>query len=199
MTADPETIAVYDARAADYAARFASEGPDGTLRRFIAALPPGGRVLDLGCGPGTASAHMRAAGLDPDPVDASAEMVRHARDVLGLPARIARFEDVTAVEAYDGIWANFALLHAARDDLPGLFVTLGAALRPGGLFHIGMKTGTGARRDTLGRLYSYVTEAELGSWLTAARITVTWRKTGTGTGLAGTPEPFVVLQGRRDA
>ena len=63
MTSDPETLAVYDAKAADYAALTESEARDKQLTAFIADMPPGGTVLDLGCGPGQSAAVMAAHGL----------------------------------------------------------------------------------------------------------------------------------------
>lgn len=193
MTTDSRTIGVYDARARDYAARFASAQPDRHLRAFIEALPKGARVLDLGCGPGHASAHMRAAGLRPDPVDASAAMVRLAIERHRLPARLASFDDIDDVAAYDGVWANFSLLHAPRRDLPRHLAALHRALKPGGLLHLGMKTGSGERRDGLGRFYSYYAVAELAALLGAAGFAVVAQEEGRERGLAGTEDPFVIL------
>ena len=61
------------------------------------------------------------------------------------------------------------------------------ALKPGGTLHIGMKLGTGEKRDALGRLYVYYTEAELTGLLQAAGFTPTLRETREDTGLDGTP------------
>jgi len=199
VVTDERTIAVYDARAADYARMVLSAKPDKDLVSFMNALPQGARVLDLGCGPGTASAHMRAAGFDPDPVDASAAMVALARDSFALPARQGRFDDLDAIEAYDGIWANFSLLHAARKDLPRHLAAITTALRPDGLFHIGMKTGSGTTRDSIDRLYTFVTVDELRDLLTEAGLNVTAWREGSGPGLAGTDDPFVIMTAGKPA
>lgn len=142
---DPETIRIYDSRAADYAALTDGHTAGSpVLRDFIAACPPGGRVLDLGCGPGTAAGLMAAAGLQVDALDASAEMVALARAHPGVSARQATFDEVTGTALYDGIWASFSLLHAPRSDMPRHLAALKEALTPGGLFHIGLKLA-GAR------------------------------------------------------
>ncbi|MCV6592465.1 MAG: class I SAM-dependent methyltransferase, partial [Silicimonas sp.] len=73
---DRETLDVYDQRAAEYATHFTADGASKHLSAFIAALPEGARVLDLGCGPGTAARKMAAAGLKVEAWDASAEMVK---------------------------------------------------------------------------------------------------------------------------
>lgn len=197
MSADRETLRLYDARAEDYAARFSGEGPGTDLRDFMAELPPRARVLDLGCGPGTASVHMAEAGFDPDPVDASSGMVEAAR-ARGLNARLGSFDDIEGEGIYDGVWANFCLLHAPRDALPRHIAAIARALRPGGVFHIGMKTGTGEARDDLGRFYTFVTVDELTGLLNDAGLNVTHRREGAEKGFAGTVDPYVILRARKD-
>lgn len=193
MTADARTIAAYDERAADYADRFRDDQPGAHLTAFMAALQSGAHVLDLGCGPGTASAFLRAAGFDPDPVDASPAMVALANARHCIGARIGTFDGLDQDAAYDGIWANFSLLHASRSDLPRHLEALRRALKPGGILHIGMKTGTGQGRDSLGRFYTYVTVPELTGLLTSAGFHVTATVEGSQVGLAGTNDPFVIM------
>ena len=58
---DPETLAFYAKEAPDYGA----SGPGGIgrhLEPFLERLPPGGKVLELGCGSGRDAAQMIAAG-----------------------------------------------------------------------------------------------------------------------------------------
>lgn len=196
MTTDPRTIAVYEARAADYENRFRTDRPDGHLAAFIEALPQGARVLDLGCGPANASAFLRAGGMVPDPVDAAPAMVALANERHDIGARLATFDDIDAEAAYDGVWANFSLLHADRADLPRHLAAIHRALKPGGLFHIGMKTGTGAARDALGRFYTYYGREELLDLLARAGFTVIAEAEGSDRGLAGTDDPFLVLLAR---
>ncbi len=193
MSADPRTIAVYDSRAAGYADLFRTDRPDRHLQVFIDALPKGGRVLDLGCGPANASAFLRAAGMVPDPVDASAAMVALANERHAIGARLGTFDDIDAVATYDGVWANFSLLHAARADLPRHLAALHRALKPGGLLHIGMKTGTGEARDMLDRFYTYVSPEELRGLLAGAGFAVLAEDRGHERGLAGTLDPFIIV------
>lgn len=193
MRQDDETVGVYDARAAEYAAMVGAK-PDAALVAFMADIPAGGRVLDLGCGPAAASAHMRAAGLVPDPVDASQGMVDLANETYGIGARLGVFDDIAGVADYDGVWANFCLLHAPREALPRHLGAIAKCLKPFGQFHIGMKTGDGAQRDAIGRMYTYVTVAELREMLTDAGFKVTAERVGFEAGFAGTEDPFVVMR-----
>jgi SAM-dependent methyltransferase len=195
MSEDRETLDFYDAAATDYADRFSSAGkPDGDLRAFMDALMPGALVLDLGCGPGRSAALLREAGFQVDAMDASKGMIRTARERFGIEARLATFDMLDAETRYDGVWANFSLLHAPRAEMPGHLVRIRRALKPGGVLHLGLKLGEGEERDTLGRFYSYFSEAELTNWLTAAAFTIDHRRVFEATGMVGIPEPSIVLR-----
>ncbi|ASP35653.1 bifunctional 2-polyprenyl-6-hydroxyphenol methylase/3-demethylubiquinol 3-O-methyltransferase UbiG [Labrenzia sp. VG12] len=191
--ADSKTIRIYDEKAGDYAARFASSRPSGSLQAFMALLPERARVLDWGCGPATASAHMQDAGFDPDPVDASPEMVALALKQFGLNARCATFSDPLPSAHYDGAWVNFSLLHASRAALPGHLRQLHEALLPGAVLHLGMKRGSGEQRDRFGRFYVFYETSELTEHLETAGFQVTHTHEGEEAGLAGTIDPFVLL------
>lgn len=193
--ADRRTIQLYDTRAADYARIETGPAEQQALADFTASLPPKSRVLDLGCGPGLASLAMQQAGHAPDPVDASCSMVDLANS-LGLPARQAEFDAVTGRHIYDGLWANFSLLHAAKADFPRHLAALHRAAKPGAPFHIGMKLGTGESRDNLGRHYAYYTCAELTAHLIAAGFHPQTTVLGEAPGFAGTVSPFALILSR---
>lgn len=193
MSVDPGTARVYAARAGEYAEMTVKITQDPILAAFIDGIPAGGHVLDLGCGPGGAAAAMARAGLRVDATDAVAEMVGLAAAHPGVRAWQATFDDITGEAAYDGIWANFSLLHASRDALPRHLAALRRALRRGGLFHIGMKTGRGEARDSLGRHYTYVTQEELWALLAAANLAPFSVATGTDTGLDGIEASWVTI------
>ncbi|MEM8632736.1 MAG: class I SAM-dependent methyltransferase [Pseudomonadota bacterium] len=193
MTADDSTIKFYNENADQYRARFAKNEPNAALAAFIDMLPAGAHVLDLGCGPGNSAAMMNAAGLTAEGWDASEEMVAVARETFGVEARCARFSDLDADGFYDGIWANFSLLHAPREEMAGHIAAIHRALKPGGVFHIGLKTGTGKARDQLERLYTFYTVAELEGLLTGAGFRIAAQREGVSRGMAGTEDPFVIM------
>ncbi|MCK8463918.1 class I SAM-dependent methyltransferase [Aliiroseovarius sp. S1339] len=191
MTEDRETLAVYNTEAGAYETRVAEKSSPG-LRAFLGHLPANAHVLDLGCGPGLSSVEMQAAGHTVDAVDGSSAMVERAR-ANGVTARQALFADIDAIDAYDGIWANFSLLHLPRAALEPTLVQLHTALRPGGLFHIGMKLGKGEGRDRLGRFYSYYQQDELETALTRCGFILQSRTLGAGRGLEGTISDWMVV------
>jgi SAM-dependent methyltransferase len=188
---DAETLRIYDEKAADYAAMNQDYlRRDPRLAAFIAACPAGARVLDLGCGPGASAAVMAAAGLRADATDASAEMVALADAQPGVTAWQARFDEIAgeakAAAIYDGIWANFSLLHAPRADFPDHLAAIKQRLKPGGIFYIALKLGKGEARDALGRHYTYYEEDELKDLLMTAGFTVKDCAHGESKGLDGT-------------
>lgn len=199
MSVDPETRAVYDRKAEDYARMVRSEKPSGALAEFIGLMPPGARVLDLGCGPADAAAAMRDAGLRPDAIDASPGMVEIANRTHDIGARCATFDDLTEEAAYAGVWASFSLLHAARDDLPRHLAAIARSLVDGGHLTIGMKVGEGGGRDSLGRFYVYVGVAELEGMLHDAGLSVLSKREGAERGMAGTIDPHVIMLARKTA
>lgn len=190
---DRETLDFYEEQATAYRDRFTEKKADADLLAFMAELPPGGRVLDFGSGPGRSAAVMRTEGFEAEAWDGAEAMVDLAREA-GVPARQAQFEDLDADNHYDGIWANFSLLHAERAALPGILARIARALRSGGCLHLGMKIGTGAARDRLGRFYTYYSLDELTGLLADAGLTVKTYRLGEGKGFTGDTEPFVILR-----
>lgn len=193
MSRDIETLKVYGDMAEDYAALTEGAGKDPALDVFIGALPRGAHVLDLGCGPGNAAAQMAQAGLVVDATDATTAMIEIANKHEVVNAWVATFDDLTGTDLYDGVWANFSLLHAPRADMPRHLGTIREILRPGGMFHIGMKTGAGEKRDNLGRLYTYYTAEELTALLNGAGFTPFSSRTGREKGLDGVDADWVTI------
>lgn len=189
---DDQTIQIYDAQSAEYARvneDYAVNDP--RLKGFIAACPSGGRVLDLGCGPGESANLMALAGLKTDAVDASAEMVELAAQYASVNAHQATFQNLSDVGVYDGIWANFSLLHAPRADFPTHLAAIHTALKSNGVFYIALKLGTDEARDKLGRFYTYYSADTLCAHLGTAGFTVTDQVFGEGAGLDGSVSKWI--------
>lgn len=165
---DEPTLQFYRRNAEAYAKREIASRQV-RLAKFLALLPPGAAILELGCGAGADSAEMLARGYDVTPTDGSPEMAEVASRRLGRQVRTLLFDDLDAAAVYDGIWANACLLHVPRDQLANVLARIRRALKAGGAFYASYKSGDGDGRDGLDRYYNYPTE----EWLRA-----TYRQAG---------------------
>lgn len=99
----------------------------------LAAVLPGERVLDLGCGTGTLLAHFRDLGAVVSGIDADPQMVAAARRLLpGVDVRVGDGQDFTVPEPVDVVFSNAALHWMTRP--LGVARRAFSALRPGGRF-----------------------------------------------------------------
>jgi len=167
---DEKTLQFYRGNAEAYAGRtFTSR--QARLMTFLAQLPPGASILELGCGAGGDTAEMLARGFDVRPTDGSPEMADIASKHLGRTVKTLLFHELDEVEAYDGVWANACLLHVPRAGLADVLARIWRALKAGGVFYASYKAGDGDGRDTLNRYYNYpsqdwlrATYAAAGNW-----------------------------------
>jgi len=147
---DEATLQFYRGNAEAYAKRtFTSR--QARLTAFLALLPPGACILELGCGAGGDTAEMLARGFDVRATDGSPEMAGVASRCLGRPVETLLFHDLDEVEAYDAVWANACLLHVPRDELAKILARIWRALKAEGVFYASYKEGDGDGRDTLDR------------------------------------------------
>jgi SAM-dependent methyltransferase len=193
---DEETLQFYRSNAEAYARREIAAHT--RLSRFLALLPPGAAILELGCGAGAASAEMLAKGFDVRPTDGSPEMAAEASRRLGRTVETLLFHDLDEVEAYDGVWANACLLHVPRQELAHILALIRRALRPAGYFYASYKTGEADGRDTLNRYYNYPSPdwlranyAKVGNW---SSLSI---ETGEVTGFDNKPATMLFVTARK--
>jgi SAM-dependent methyltransferase len=134
---DSALAAAFDHRAAQFERAPVQSNPQ-TLARLIqvADLPPGGRVLDAGCGPGLVGEALLRAGFGVVGVDLSAEMITRARQRCAAFGERAVFEqkslfDPALAGPFDGAISRF-VLHHTPDPLAFLRRQV-ELLRPGGV------------------------------------------------------------------
>ena len=191
MTSDVKTLQVYETQSSKYLENVIKEHPSKTLRYFAANLPNKSNVLDYGCGPGLSAEYLANLGHNVVAFDASQNMLelvpKHAR----IKSYQATFDTFSENEIFDGIWASFSLLHAKRKDFPRLLASIKRALKPDGLFSIGLKLGTGEKRDALGRRYTFVSQTELDQLLRSSHFNVFDHILGKDIGLDGVTSEWV--------
>lgn len=115
------------------------------LDRFVAQLPAGGEILDLGCGSGEPIArHLIAQGFRLTGVDSSPPLIALCRE--RFPAQQWIVADMRALDLgrrFDGLIAWHSLFHLAQDDQRSMFARFADHVRPGGalMFTSGPKAG----------------------------------------------------------
>ena len=207
---DRRTVDAYERGAARWIAR---RGPsaigDGRLAAFLDQVPRGGRVADLGCGPGWYAAAIQRSGRRVIAVDLSAAMLAA---VGRRSARVARLRsDLAALplarQSLDGAWAMNCYCHLPRRHLALALADLHAALRVGAPLALtlprldAVRPTAAARRagecerrfanDSLrGRLFTAVTPARATALLVGAGFTAVRARPLTG-------DFWLALSGRR--
>jgi len=106
---------------------------------FCRLVPPGGRILDFGCGIGRNAFAFAERGFAVDVCDISTEAVRfcldHARKVEAPVAAVEAEPDRVRVEShrYDGVLALAVLDHVTFEMAMALSVEFNRILKPGGV------------------------------------------------------------------
>src|SRR5690606_16926928 len=117
--------------------------------RFRALLPPGGRILDVGCGAGEPiAAYLAQAGHPVTGVDFAAPMLAIARRRLPRGDwRCADMRTLALSERFAGVVGWDSFFHLTADEQRGTLPRLAAHLAPGGALlltvgpHAGEVTG----------------------------------------------------------
>ncbi|WP_426144062.1 class I SAM-dependent methyltransferase [Pseudomonas sp. DWP3-1-2] len=113
---------------------------DHDVSQNIAALlrqiegPTPWQILDFGCGPGRDLKTFTAMGHIAVGLDGSERFAEMARTETGCEVWQQSFLELELpAERFDGIFANAALFHVPKQELPRVLRQLHAALKPGGV------------------------------------------------------------------
>ncbi|XMA38143.1 methyltransferase domain-containing protein [Streptomyces albogriseolus] len=147
------TRAFYDAIAEDYAVTFRDLPAAAPLDRALLAgfaelVGKGGRVADVGCGPGRVTGYLASLGPDVHGVDLSSSMLAIARrENPGL-----RFEQgsMLGLDLPDGALAGlvswYSTIHTPPEHLPAVYAEFRRVLAPGGHLLVAFQMGDEPRR-----------------------------------------------------
>lgn len=142
----------YDAVAAAYAQPSRDEltGPmeRSVLSYFAAVVPRQRPVLDVACGAGRVTSHLRRLGLDVTGIDASPSLVALARQDdpagrfdVGTPTTLGLGD-----RALGGVVSWYATEGLAEPDLAAALASYRRLLEPGGVALVAFRTGAARRR-----------------------------------------------------
>ncbi len=140
------TLAHYDQRAQEF-----WEGTrDHDVSQNIAALlqyieaPAPVEILDFGCGPGRDLRTFVDLGHRPTGLEGSARLAKMARTYSGCEVLEQNFLHLNLPDAhFDGVFANAALFHVPRQELPRVLRQLYATLKPRGVLFSSNPRGEG--------------------------------------------------------
>jgi SAM-dependent methyltransferase len=128
-----------------------------TRDRFLRYMPEKACILDFGCGSGRDTKAFLERGYRVDATDGSGELCRSASKFTGIPVKQMLFQELSAKEQYDGIWACSSILHLSSEELPPVLNKMAAALKDKGIIYTSFKYGDfeGMRN---GRYFTDLTE-----------------------------------------
>lgn len=169
----------YDARAAWRDGQSKEPWKVAERQAFRERLAPGTRLLEIGAGTGQDSAYFQEEGLDVVAVDLSPAMVEHCR-AKGIEAHVMDFLHLNFPGgSFDAVFALNCLLHVPNRDLPAVLAAIRAAIRPGGLFFLGVYGGAESFEGVVDddeheprRFFSWRTDEQLLGFAIAAKFDV---------------------------
>ena len=130
-----------------------------TQEKFLALLPKGGNILDLGCGSGRDSLCFLQKGFQVTAVDGSEELAKFAGELIEQEVVVSDFKDlVLPTASFDAIWASASLLHVHSEALPGILAKVIDLAKPGAIFYMSFKYGD-YEGERGGRYYTDLNEA----------------------------------------
>lgn len=142
MSRMAETLLYYEKNAESFSDTTVGVDMEDIRFRFLKELPEGAYILDLGCGSGRDTKVFLEKGYRVDASDGSAELCKKASALTGIPVKCMLFQELEAVDVYDGIWACASILHLPKKDLADVLCKIAAALKKNGVLYTSFKYGS---------------------------------------------------------
>ncbi len=135
------SILAYGTDPEGYQKRYASVDVAALRTFFISHLPPGGRVLDAGCGTGRDVAAFTQAGFVVDGIDLSAALLQFA--IESCPDAAIDVGDIRYMpfrdDTFDGVWAMASLVHMGHAAVGQALAEIRRVLKPDGRLFLTLK------------------------------------------------------------
>lgn len=152
------TLNYYNNNAVDFYQNTVSIEFSDTQSKFLSKLDKNAHILDFGCGSGRDTKAFLNQGYHVEATDGSAELCKLATQYTGITVRHMLFQELSAVDQYDGIWACSSILHLPLDELSDVMCKMAIALKPNGIIYTSFKYGTFSGERN-GRYFTDMTES----------------------------------------
>ena len=152
-----DTLKFYNEKAYSYFNQTKNSDMSKAYQRFTLFLPKKAYILDFGCGSGRDSKFFIKKGYTVTAVDGSQKMCDISSEYINQEVKCMKFDELTDVSKYDGIWACSSLLHVERFFLKDILNKMIIALKSDGVIYASFKIGN---KEVVidGKYYNYITK-----------------------------------------
>ena len=135
------TINYYNQNAENFIANTQNADMHPTQERFLRLLDANTSILDFGCGSGRDTKYFLEKGYQVTATDGSSELCRLASEFTGIKVKEMLFQELDAINQYDGIWACSSILHLPKKELLPVIQKMCEALKDNGIIYTSFKYG----------------------------------------------------------
>ena len=135
------TINYYNQNAENFIANTQNADMHPTQERFLRLLDANTSILDFGCGSGRDTKYFLEKGYRVTATDGSSELCRLASEFTGIKVKEMLFDELDAMNQYDGIWACSSILHLPKKELLPVIWKMCEALKDNGIIYTSFKYG----------------------------------------------------------
>ena len=135
------TINYYNQNTENFIANTQNADMHPTQERFLRLLDANTSILDFGCGSGRDTKYFLEKGYQVTATDGSAELCRLASEFTGIKVKEMLFQELDAMNQYDGIWACSSILHLPKKELLPVIQKMCEALKDNGIIYTSFKYG----------------------------------------------------------
>lgn len=178
-------VATYEKIARAYAQQYFDDLVDlPYVNEFLDLLPTGGKILDVGSGPGQFSQHMLAKGFQVTGIDFSEEMLAIAREKV--PTGSFEYMDMRHLSfpnsTFDGLFAAYSLIHIPSEEIEVTLRGFNRVLKPGGYLELAVQQGEADQiinepfLPSEKMFFNFFTPERLTKYLTAAGFEIVSQK-----------------------